>query len=197
MTWILTCSGRVFDLQLAGPDDINLGDIATALSKINRFGGHTSRLYSVAEHSIHVSRIMEDHLAIGHPAALMAALLHDAHEAYVGDMATPLKDVLGPAWSAVESRIEHQVLRKFGVSAAAQAWRGHIKHADLLALATERRDLLPVGGPAWPCLHTIAPLDSLDLRRSSYRPDDWRDAFCDRFDELNVALAEARAVLSA
>lgn len=193
MTFILTARGNAFDLALANPAQIDIHDIAHALALINRFGGHTSRPYSVAEHSLHVCDILEDRLGVRHPAALIAALLHDAHEAYVGDMATPLKDAIGAAWAAVEVRIQHQVQCRFGVRTSSTAYRGAIKQADLMALATERRDLMPAGGPDWPCLRHVEPIDTLDLSGSGYDWEDWKEAFIDRFDELTIALEERRA----
>lgn len=103
MSWIQTRSGEAFDLLNPKPEHVQLEDIVYALSHLCRFNGHTSRFYSVAEHSLHVcDRVLE----AGHPArAQLVALLHDAHEAYTGDIASPLKQLLyiqNPAFSVVQ-----------------------------------------------------------------------------------------------
>lgn len=188
MSWMLTTTGAVIDLQFVGASDISVLDIAAALSKINRFTGHTSRLYSVAEHSLHVVQIMERELLITDPHALLAGLMHDAHEAYVGDMSTPLKQVLGEAWARVEDQIEQRVASRFDTWAASQRWKAEIKRADLIALALERRDLLPPAGPDWGILQGVElPLFYSLNDFEGMEPDDWRGAFLERFAELNTA----------
>lgn len=185
MTWMLTRNGAAVDLRFMMPADISALDIAAALSKINRFVGHTSRLYSVAEHSLHVTQVMEREMGITDPAVLFAGLMHDAHEAYTGDLHTPMKQLIGEAWYRHERRIQREVLKRFG---AYELFRRHhvaIKLADLTMRATERRDLLPPGGPRWEDLEGIDPLPHYWLEDfAGMEPDDWRDAFVDRFGEL-------------
>lgn len=84
MSTMLTHSGRTVDLLRVTPEDIDLADISWALAHINRFSGHASRPYSVAEHSINVARLLPEPIKI-------YGLLHDAHEAYIGDISTPMK----------------------------------------------------------------------------------------------------------
>jgi 5'-deoxynucleotidase YfbR-like HD superfamily hydrolase len=198
MSFMLTYTGAVFDLRyLADGSQMSVLDIAAALSKINRFNGHTNRLYSVAEHSLHVCTVLERDLRVNDCAALLAGLMHDAHEAYIGDMATPLKRVLDDrtrgGWRRVESEIEATVQHRFGYHAAAQAWRQHIKQADLIMLATERRDLLPATGPTWQGLHGVPHAHGISLHDyGAMCPDDWRDAFVERFGELNYGISMSR-----
>ncbi|RYF85792.1 MAG: hypothetical protein EOO03_12755, partial [Chitinophagaceae bacterium] len=83
-----TASGLAIDLNNIHSRDININDIATALSRIPRFGGHTCAFYSVAQHSVLVAALAPDYLK-------KEALLHDAAEAYLGDVIKPLKHILG------------------------------------------------------------------------------------------------------
>lgn len=87
-TWLQTHSGIAFDLLEPRAEDVRLDDIALALSRINRFAGHTHMAgYNVAQHSYLVMDLMPQHCS---PHLKLAALLHDAHEAYTGDITTPV-----------------------------------------------------------------------------------------------------------
>jgi hypothetical protein len=99
-------SGRVIDFKKPTPDMIVPSDIANALGKICRFGGQISHYYSVAQHSVLV-----EHLA---PLELKrAALLHDAAEAYLGDVITPLKKLLGNTYAWLEQEFEEAIFTQF------------------------------------------------------------------------------------
>lgn len=145
-SWILTQSGKQFDLLAPEADMVVLDDIAHALANICRFAGYTQTHYSVGQHSILASHLVP-------PADALHALLHDAAEAYVGDMVSPLKDLL-PGFKEIEARIWMAIAARFGI---AQEMPASIKEADLVLMATERRDLLPPG-PPWPSLEGIQPL---------------------------------------
>lgn len=193
MTWLITRTGAKFDLKHVAPLSISSLDIAHSLANINRFNGHTCRPYSVAEHSLLVVEIMERDMGLRRPGVLLAGLLHDAHEAYTGDMSTPMKQLIDGctqgAWRREEQRIEHAVLQRFGLLANAQAHHGQIKHADMMALATEKRDLMTPTGDEWPCLQGVAPAGWVNLRdRDQFTWEDWQQAFLSRFAELNFAL---------
>jgi hypothetical protein len=86
-TWMQTFTGKRVDPLNMQPADIAIIDIAKALGNICRFGGHTRRFYSVAEHSIEVANLVEDKYKL-------PALLHDAQEAYIGDIIRPIKGSL-------------------------------------------------------------------------------------------------------
>lgn len=107
--WMMTATGRKFHPFDPRPDDIDIADIAHALARICRYGGHTERFYSVAEHSVHVSRIVAPELKLG-------ALLHDAAEAYLGDIPRPIKYSAAMAgWREAEARLESVIGERFGI----------------------------------------------------------------------------------
>lgn len=149
MTWIITASGRRFDLLNPQPDAIAPRDIAFSLAKICRFNGHCTGHYSVAEHSLRVAELVA-------PEHKLAALLHDATEAYVGDMVSPLKQML-PAYQQIEQRIWHVICDRFGINPTLPE---EVHQADLTMLATERRDLMPAHPDQWACLVGITPISS-------------------------------------
>lgn len=107
-SWIQTYTGKkVYPLGQFGPDDVDIIDIAHALAHTCRWGGHCSRYYSVAEHSILVSHRIEEFALEG--------LLHDAAEAYIGDIPTPIKEQL-PAITRAEYRIMSAIKKKFDLA---------------------------------------------------------------------------------
>lgn len=148
MSWLLTASGRKFDPVDPQPDMIDLVDIAAGLSNECRFAGQCRFFYSVAQHSVLVSQLVPQEDAF-------EALLHDAAEAYIKDIPAPVKRLL-PDYRALEARIEGAIRARFGLPADESP---SIKHADLVLLATERRDLMPHGGEDWPMLEGITPMD--------------------------------------
>ena len=146
MTWCLTKSGKRFDMQDPKPEQIDIIDITYALSKLCRFNGHTSSFYSVAQHSVHVCHLVPNEHKL-------AALLHDATEAYIGDMVSPLKAMI-PQFREIEHHLWCLIADKFGVD---RELHPDIKRADLIALATEKRDLMPFHPEPWPMLEGVEP----------------------------------------
>ena len=111
-------------------EDIDIEDIAHALSMICRFGGHCSRHYSVAEHSLLVAQMVPEEYRL-------SALLHDASEAYLGDVIAPLKRMPGmEGYCVLERKMEQLIEEKFGVRFVDDPI---IKEADLKALYIEGR----------------------------------------------------------
>lgn len=143
-------------------------DIAHALAHMCRFGGHVKEFYSVAQHSVLVSRVVPT----------MEALMHDAPEAYLGDVTRPLKALL-PDYQFIESRVERVVLSAFGVALPMSA---EVKMADNVLLATERRDLMPFCAEPWECLKGVEPLPDEIV---PWSPEDAKRAFIARFRELS------------
>jgi uncharacterized protein len=156
--WMLTSTGQ--DYILSGPSVMlgnppQLKDIAHHLAQINRYTGACSRPYSVAEHSLLVERIGQQRGAT--PILRLALLMHDAHEGYTTDLSSPAKRAVGLAWNSFESAHALNVRHHFGLRTAFAAHRKEISACDLIALATERRDLMPFDPEAnrpWPVLDT-------------------------------------------
>jgi hypothetical protein len=195
MTWMLTATGAQVDLRFIAAESISVLDIAHHLAQINRYCGACSRPYSVAEHSLLVCEILEREAGITDPSILQAALMHDAHEAYTQDLSTPMKQLVGEAWHREEERVQHAVLKRFKLLAAYAAARERITRADLVALVTERRALLPAGDAMWPAEFTYRPAPWAELAsRSAFTWQDWRDCFIERFGELQYARAEIAAL---
>lgn len=104
-------SGKLVDLEHVTYDEIEIEDIAAALSKICRYNGHVRTHYSVAEHSCHLFDHFERE---GHPVAVLkAAILHDAPEYLLGDVTTPLKTLLGSVYTRLETSLYTKIARRF------------------------------------------------------------------------------------
>ncbi len=177
-TWIQTWSGVAFNLLDPRPEDIRPRDIAHHLALINRFTGATAVPYSVAEHSVRCSWIVPPDLAL-------ESLLHDAHEAYTNDVAQPMKRAQGclcrrdevPTRTVIEERVMRAIEARFGVRHLALS--DAVKHADMVLLATEKRDLLGPEPRRWAKLPDPLP--------ERIEPWGWEQAetrFVERFLEL-------------
>lgn len=103
--WITTVSGRRFYFLNPTPDSIRIQDIASSLSKQCRFAGHTRKFYSIAEHSLYVS-----YLAINP----LEGLLHDASEAFLVDMPTPIKREI-KQYAELEDTIMGAIAKRFNI----------------------------------------------------------------------------------
>lgn len=145
--WIQTYTGKqFFPLDPAG-SDLDIVDIAHALTNVCRFNGHCSRHYSVAEHSILVAlHVAWDDEATDAPTVL-AALLHDASEAYLCDIPRPLKLMPEMApYREMEAQLEHAIAARFGLP---YPMPDVVRRHDARALATEYRDLVPIHKTPW------------------------------------------------
>lgn len=145
--WILTRSGRHLDFQNPDPEEIGIGDIALGISREGRFANQCREFYSVAQHSVLASLNVPLEYAL-------EALLHDATEAFIKDLPSPLKGML-PEYSRIERILDRAIRRKFGLP---EETSGPVHRADLILLATEKRDLMPPDPRPWACLEGIAPL---------------------------------------
>lgn len=131
---ITTWSGQWFDILKPDQYNYDIEEIAHALSNLCRYTGHINKFYSVAEHSVLVSRIVD-------PAYALAGLLHDAGEAYLGDVSSPLK-VLLPEYKKIENSVERAICLHFGIEHPLPA---AIKEADKRMYWQERQSVADNG----------------------------------------------------
>lgn len=142
--WIQTWTGQKFYPLDPSPESVNVFDIAHALSNTCRYTGHIKRFYSVAEHSVRVARRVHE---LDPPNALWG-LLHDASEAYIADIARPVKRQPAlKAYRDAERVLQAAITARFGLDLAEPA---SVKRADNELLWTEA-PLLFEGGlhPDW------------------------------------------------
>lgn len=171
---IATYTGAYVDPLDLSPDDIRVEDVAHALANQCRFSGHTAAFYSVAQHSVLVSRVLN---GTGHE---MWGLMHDATEAYLVDMARPLKQDphFGRTYRGAERRAMRAIAESLGLT-----WPEppEVKDADNALLATERRDLMSAAKGRWTVLDGVDPLPE---RISPWSPKRAKVAFLLRYNEL-------------
>jgi hypothetical protein len=139
MSWIQTYTGRRFDPLDAAIEAVDIADIAHSLSLQCRFNGHCRAFYCVADHSLRVSEAVPPDLALW-------GLLHDAAEAYLGDLPRPIKQEAS-MFREAEDRLLEIIARRFGLS-----WPmpDPVRRADNALLATELRDLMGPPPEPWP-----------------------------------------------
>lgn len=169
---ILTASGVQFDLEYPTADMVLVGDIAGALSKLCRYTGHLKgdEFYSVAQHSVLVSNLVPEEFAF-------EGLLHDAAEAYIGDVSSPLKKMLAD-YRRVEHNIERVIRNKFALPPLMSP---EVKKADHLALGIEARQFLPPDPTPWP---DLVGLKLPDIYLTAQNPRLARIRWMDRFADL-------------
>lgn len=168
-TAILTASGFVLDLTNPDATGLPVEDVGRALAYQPRWCGATRHFYSVAEHSVMVSCLVPEAFAYD-------ALWHDAIEFVQGDWPSPLKIYLGrDEINRKLAPIEEALARRFGF----ELHHEEVKKADLVAMATELRDLLPSAWMDWGHLPPPAP-----ERIQPVGPEQAFALFMQRFDEI-------------
>lgn len=177
--FIETVSGRRIHLPDTEPDNLSINDIAWGLSNVCRFAGQINHFYSVAQHSVNVSFLVPKEQAL-------AALLHDASEAFLGDIATPFKMMM-PIYYELEAHLMNAVAVKF-LGRPKYAYTPEIKLADQIMLMTER-DVLrtyPEGvTPDWGDLESVPRAfsnENIDLE--PWEPKIAAALFLERFHQL-------------
>lgn len=171
MSWLETISGVRWDISLPQERLVRAYDIAHALGNLCRFAGHC-RFYSVAEHSVNVSRIVT-------PEHALHALLHDASEAYLADLPSPVKSLVR-GYKELEDRTQAVIYSAFGLRADTP-WEVH--QADLAMLLHERDRLNPHPRQhGWP--QPLIKFDVSGVEIVGLPPELARRAFIARLHEL-------------
>lgn len=162
-----TYTGRTVSVVDPKPSDICLEDIARALSRVQRFGGHTHKPYSVAEHSVLVSYLCK-------PENALVGLFHDASEAYVGDVISPLKGNI-PAYKGIERQWMIAIAEAMDIPGLLD-FNEDVHQADAVALQTERRDVFT---PSRVSLN--GPPPSERFKATGYDPEQAYQLFVGRY----------------
>lgn len=136
--WIETYTGKKFHFLKPTNEEIDIQDIAHALGNTCRFTGHCSEFYSVAEHSVYVSKMVPSKYAL-------AGLLHDASEAYITDISSPVKPFL-TNYKYIEGVVQSAILKRYGLDIVLPK---EVKEADGNQLLTEAKYLIFSKGKDW------------------------------------------------
>jgi hypothetical protein len=187
VTWIETYSGARFHPLAPRPAEVYLHDIAHALSLLCRFGGHCSKFYSVAQHSVGVSLLCS-------PENALWGLLHDASEAYLTDVPRPLKhSITMQAYRVAEHAVMDAICEYFKLPLEEPQ---EIKNADNTMLRREAYDLMPGRGHNYSCFAGV-PLPAGRIVPASPRKAE--ALFLRRYVELTgirPGLLRRRAILT-
>jgi 5'-deoxynucleotidase YfbR-like HD superfamily hydrolase len=167
---IATYTGHWITPLDPNPDDVDILDIAHALANSCRFTGHVREFYSVAQHSVLASTLVSDEFAL-------TALLHDASEAYLSDIARPIKNMpgFGDVYHEAEAKLEAAIAAHFGTPFPMPP---EVKVADNLMLWAEMRDLMPNDPPDG--------VDMYDEEVIPWSPKEAEGRFLYRFSELSL-----------
>lgn len=169
--WMQTFTGQAFWPLDARPAEVDPVDVAHALAHLCRYGGHASRFYSVAEHCVLMSHVVP-------PDDALAALLHDATEAYMVDLPRPIKRQF-PEYRAAEDRLWLVIAERFGVDAVLPA---SVHDADNRILLDERAALL--GPQPRPWAQDLEQLSALGIGITGWPPSMAKVAYLARLREL-------------
>ena len=177
--WIETYVGEQFHFMDPDPLEISLFDVAHALSQLCRYNGHTKKFYSVAEHSVLIAEWLINH---NHrPEIALTGLLHDAAEAYIGDMPRPIKVKL-PDFKELEKRIDFAVGQRFGIF---YPFPDIIHELDSRILRDEREQIMNASGHEW----GTDKLRPLGVKVRGWRPRKARRRFLKTYRKLCEQIA--------
>lgn len=173
-------SGAMLNLLAPQAHQINIQDIAHGLSHTCRFNGQCNQFYSVAQHSVIVSKFVE-------PQHALAALMHDAAEAFVGDLTTPLKNLL-PNYQQIEQNLLKTIFQQIGLPYPPHH---NIKVADGRALALEVKSLLskPQSAQYWEFLEDFDQCDAPIFH--CWAPEQAKELFLQRYYQLQTTAVTA------
>jgi len=173
---IETHTGLLFNYADPQPDQICVEDIAHALAHICRFGGHIHHHHSVASHAMLVRQLV---LEAGHPELGYPALHHDSHEAYVGDIPTPLKTAMGieaDSFRVLTDRVDRAVAEHLGINPD-DFEHPIIKEADQTALRMEAAALKVNDGRTFAEACGVEPLEPAPGVGAYFPPDEVKGHF--------------------
>lgn len=191
MAWLHTLSGKAFDLHRVDPRLVDFeNDIAPALAKLSRFVGHTfgDDGYSVAQHCVLGAESLYAKTSSPRLAALF--VLHDAHEAYIGDVATPTAVQLdedtnyafAPYLKRLKARLDYAIFSRAGVHMPDDAEVAAIKYHDVAMMNAERAVLKGSAPETWGAAYDAVPpaavqtIELLPWDASTAR-EEWLGAF--------------------
>jgi hypothetical protein len=166
---IMLHSGRLFDLEHPEASEFTVDDIAHGLAHLCRYVGQCDGFYSVAEHSVLVSQVV--------PHAKLAALFHDATEAFIGDVSGPLKRLL-PDYRVIERKVVQAIFDRLGIEWPVPP---EVKRADYSVMAAEQLALMPAGTNEWLHEMGVEPA-AVEIRRLD--PRKAKALFLERYAEL-------------
>lgn len=175
--WVGTNSGKQIGLSSVDLNEIDIKDIARGLANSCRFTGQVEHWYSVAEHCIRVAEILPKHLKF-------IGLMHDAAEAYIADMSSPVKRLMGHVYKDVEDIIARAIGEKYGLGDRLVFLPKAVKDADRILLMTERDYLQAKPRNDWGEEYE----DSVrlpDFERWYDTPQDAYKAYLTRFNEYS------------
>jgi 5'-deoxynucleotidase YfbR-like HD superfamily hydrolase len=161
-------SGAEFDFLDPSSSAFTIEDIAHGLAHVCRYAGQCRNFYSVAEHSVLVSDLAGEHA--------FAALLHDAAEAFLGDVTRPLKQLL-PEYKRLERLVERAIFDRFGVAEIPSM----VKDLDLAVLAAEQDEIMPSGTARWAEEAGVIPAQ---ITVQCLSPTMAKELFLQRFEAL-------------
>lgn len=170
--WMQTYTGAKFYPMSPRAEEVNPVDIAHSLSLLCRYNGHVDRFYSVAEHCVLISWAVQ-------PEDALWALLHDATEAYVGDMIRPLK-LYQPAFAEAEDQVMTVICKRFGLDPDEPPG---VKSADSRIILTERNALMSNTRHVWSSDQLELPLP---VTVRGWGPGEAERAYLARLRELGV-----------
>ena len=181
-SWIQTYLGLALDLDAPRVDQIEIEDIAHALSNVCRYNGHCAWHYSVAQHSVYVAELVRATA----PELALVGLLHDSAEAYIGDWSSPLKQVfrrIAVDVLDIEHNIERVIGARYGVDLVSR--NKLIKLADLITLADEKAALFgPSPRPNWAASSGFAPAAPSGRVIERLSPEQAKARFLEAFERF-------------
>lgn len=186
-TDILTFTGNYFDFTDISSNTVTIFDIAQGLSNVCRFAGQCPKFYSVAQHSVLVAKLINhsreatDLSKEERRIVVFQGLMHDATEAFLGDVTTPLKKLLA-AYKALETELHADLMRRLGLPIELHAL---VKHYDLVALAIEQREVMK-NTDEWLVLKDIRP--PRDYALPVQTPEQARESFLNYYLNMTAEL---------